>query len=541
MPAGPITKNSLFYGDNLRVLREHIPDASIDLIYLDPPFDADAVTGAHSTETDNNTPITTFDDVWHWNADVEATYNALLRDAPSHVGTLVAILRNAVGGNTTMAAFLVMMTARLIELHRVLKPTGSLYLHSDPLAMPYLKVIVDAIFGAEHYRNTITWQRTTARSDARHNYGQSSDAILFYTKTRHATFNPQYTPYDEVYSTRNFRYSDADGRRYSSSDLRSPQPRPNLVYDYKGYHPHPNGWAVSLERMQELDRDNRLIFPKSNNGRIRVKRYLDELSGRPLGNIWDDIAPVSAQSGEHLGYPTQKPMALLERIIATSSDAGGWVLDPFCGCGTAVTVAQEPERRWIGIDVTYLAILLQRTRLQQAFPDARFDIVGEPESIDAARALADRDSVQFAWWALSLVDARPATGDPCGRPYGAITFIDEAHTRSKQVLVRVIAASADAAAMADAVIEVRDALERGSAVLALLISLTPPTAAMKITAREAGFYHSSGWNQKYPRVQLLTIEALLDGARPKMPPAWGTFRQAERVLEPAATQGTLDL
>lgn len=543
MPPRAITANTLFYGDNLRVLRESIPDASIDLITLDPPFDArmsqHALFKDESSQDDTTTskPIQTFDDVWHWNAAVAETYDALVADTDAPVARVLAAQR-ASAGTCAMTAFVVMMAARLLELHRVLKPTGSLYLHCDSQANQHLKSVIDAIFGPENYRNAIVWQRTASHSDTRSNYGKLTDSILYYTKSRRYIFNPQYASYDEDYIARNFRYSDPDGRHYASGDLRSPQPRPNLVYDYKGYHPHPNGWAVSLEKMQDLDRQGRLILPKRKSGRIRVKRYLDELPGRPPGNIWDDIPPVSARHTEHLGFATQKPRALLERIIATSSNKGDWVLDPFCGCGTAVAAAQKLERRWIGIDVTYLALLVQSRRLRRTFPDAAFDVVGAPQNAVEARALAARAPAQFAWWVLSLVNARPRTDDPLGRPpSGIITFIDAASNVPKRALVRVTTG----AVTPDDIHDARTAVERGDATLVILVTPEAPMNDIKLEAKAAGRYPSPGWGRDYPRVQILTVDALLRGEQPQIPPGRRPRKSPKREQELSVVQKTLEL
>ena len=216
-----------------------------------------------------------------------------------------------------------------------------------------------------------------------------------------------------------YRYVDAHGRRYRLSDLRNPSPRPNLTYEYKGFKPHPNGWAVSLDRMRQYDADGRLEFPKKPDGRIQLRNYLDERRGMPISNVWDDIPPINSQAQERLGYPTQKPEALLERILRTSSNPGDVVLDPFCGCGTTIAAAQKLGRAWIGIDVTHLAIGLIKTRLRDAFGDlARYNVVGEPTTTEDAARLAEDEPYQFQAWALGLVGARPAGGVKKGADKG---------------------------------------------------------------------------------------------------------------------------
>ena len=365
MSPQPITQNTLFYGDNLNILREYISDESVDLIYLDPPFNSIRsynVLFKDESGLDSEAQITAFEDTWHWNHIAEQTYRDLVTSAPDRISQLITALRAFIGTNQMMA-YLVMMAARLVELHRVLKPTGSLYLHCDPTASHYLKIVLDTIFGIRNFKNEITWQRTVSHNDARRKYADVSDTLLFYTKSDKFIFNVQYMEYTEEYIQNFYRYVDESGRRYRIDNLRSPNPRPNLTYDYKGYKPHPNGWAISREKMEKLDAEGRLYFPKTQEGRIQLKRYLDEMSGTPVGCIWTDIKPIQSQADERLGYPTQKPLSLLERIIHASSNPGDVVLDPFCGCGTAIAAAQKLERRWIGIDITHLSIALQKYRL----------------------------------------------------------------------------------------------------------------------------------------------------------------------------------
>ncbi len=544
----PLSQNTLFYGDNLPILREYIPDESIDLIYLDPPFNSNRsynVLFKDESGQEAEAQIAAFDDTWHWNVAAERMYHELVQNAPAKVTTMLGALREFVGANQMMA-YLVMMAARLVELQRVLKPTGSLYLHCDPTASHYLKIVLDTIFGVENFRNEITWKRTNTHNDVRRNFGNLSDIVFYYTKSDNFVFNQAYMSYDENYIERNFKYIDKNGRRYSSSDLRSPNPRPNLTYEYKGYKPHPNGWAVSLEKMQELDKQERLIFPENPNGRIRIKRYLDELPGIPLGNIWDDILPIQSQAQERLGYPTQKPLALLERIIEASSNEGEWVLDPFCGCGTAVAAAQKLKRRWVGIDVTHLSISLMKYRLKDMFDLAEkrdYAVIGEPEDLASAQALARSDRYQFQWWALSLVQAKPLGGDG-GREGkkgsdkgvdGALNFVDEGG-KLQRVLIQVKSGHVKSGDVRD----LRGTVEREGAALGVFITLELPSGEMISEAVRAGYFRSKVWQKDYARVQILTVEELLGGKGIDMPPsAYGTFKQAERVKRKEGEQGSL--
>ena len=526
--------NRLFFGDNLDILRQHIADESVDLIYLDPPFNSNATYNVLFRERsgeESAAQITAFDDTWRWSMESELAYQDVITRQAGKVGDLLAAMRAFLGQND-MIAYLTMMAQRMVELHRVLKPTGSIYLHCDPTASHYLKLLMDAVFGPTNFRNEIVWRRTTNHNDVRRNYSSISDNILFYTKSNDFLFQTPYMPYSQEYVDNSYRYIDENGRRYSARDLRSPHPRPNLTYDYKGYKPHPNGWSVSLERMQELDAEGRLHFPKRTDGRIRLKRFLDEMPGVPAGNIWDDINPIGAQARERLGYPTQKPEALLERIISASSNEGDVVLDPFCGCGTAVAAAERLNRRWIGIDITHLAITLIRHRLQDAFGDdlRHYEVIGEPKDLPGAESLALHDRYQFEWWALGLVDARPARDRKKGADAGIdgyINFFDDNSGKPKRIVVQVKSGGVQRSQIAT----LKSDMEREKADLALFVTLKPPTRPMEQEALEAGFYAPEAFpDHRFPRVQILTIEQLLSGVQPQYPryAPQATFARAPR-------------
>ena len=369
-----VSMNTLYYGDNLKILRDYIKDESVDLVYLDPPFNSNRnynVLFRNESGTDSESQITAFEDTWHWNLAAEQTYSELINE-PDQVGRMIESFRQFIGNNQMMA-YLVMMAVRLKELHRVLKPTGSLYLHCDPTASHYLKIVLDSIFGVQNYRNEITWKRKTGSSSSVHasnRFGTVTDTIFYYAKSVETEFHPQYNPDTKEYKEyikKFFTHVDSDGRMYQIDNLANPALRPNLIYEYKGYKPPANGWAISREKMEQWDKEGRLHFPENPEGRIRRKRYVDELKGMPIQNLWDDIEMISSQSSERLGYPTQKPAALLECIIQASSNEGDVVLDPFCGCGTTIAAAQKLNRQWIGIDITHLAVGLMKLRLKDSF------------------------------------------------------------------------------------------------------------------------------------------------------------------------------
>jgi site-specific DNA-methyltransferase (adenine-specific) len=292
-------KNTLYYGDNLFILREHIQSESVDLIYLDPPFNSNRnynVLFKDEHGTDSEAQIKAFDDTWHWGLEAEHIYAELLTESQPHIAEMIESMRHFIGSNQIMA-YLVMMTARLMELHRVLKPTGSLYLHCDPTASHYLKVVLDTIFGSQNFKNEIVWKRKTGRGDTggtSRKFGNVLDILLFYGKSGNNTFNQLFRASDPDYIKNFFRFTDEKGRRYASDNLASPSLRPNLTYEYKGYKPPPYGWAISKEKMKQWDSEGRIIFPKTPEGRIRRKRFLDELEGEPIQNLWDDISPLSA-------------------------------------------------------------------------------------------------------------------------------------------------------------------------------------------------------------------------------------------------------
>jgi site-specific DNA-methyltransferase (adenine-specific) len=542
----PITRNTLFYGDNLDILQEYIPTETVDLIYLDPPFNSNRsynVLFKDESGKDAESQITAFEDTWHWTKDAEDTYHILIQNAPIHVTTMLGALREFVGTNQMMA-YLTMMTARLIELHRVLKPTGSIYLHCDPTASHYLKIVMDTIFGVENFRNEIIWQRTNVHSDSK-TWSAVSDTILYFTKSSIFTWNPVYLPHSEEYIAAKYRYHDANGRVYSLDNMTSPNPRPNMMYEWKGHSSPSNGWRYSKETMAKLESEGRIWYPDEKSKRPRLKRYLDEMPGRLVSNVWTDIFPINSQAQERLGYPTQKPVALLERIIEASSKNGDVVLDPFCGCGTAIAAAQKLGRKWIGIDITHLSIALMKYRLFDSFDlveKQHYVVLGEPETISGARQLAKDDRYQFQWWSLSLVQAKPLGSDAGTKEGkkgsdkgidGIINFVDE-NNKTQRVLVQVKSGHVKSGDIRDLV----GVVQRENGAIGVFITLEEPSRDMTTEAVSAGYYHSNLWQKDYPRIQILTVEDLLHGKTIDMPKSVPsqTFKQAEKVKKSDATQ-----
>ena len=541
--------NRLYYGDNLDILRsrEYFPDECVDLIYLDPPFNSNRnynVLFKSEAGLDSEAQITAFEDTWHWGETAEDTYRDLITDAPEKVSTAIEALLNLIERNQMMA-YLVMMTARLVELRRVLKSTGSLYLHCDPTASHYLKIVLDAIFGVEKFRNEIVWKRTSAHSDRSQgnvlHMGRIHDVILFYTKSEYATRNSVHTPYDEQYVNDHYKYIEDSGRRYALNNLTAPggSSKGNPFYEVMGVS---RFWKYTEEKMNELIQQGRIVQTKPGNV-PRLKYYLDEMPGVSLQDIWDDIKSLRGKPKERLGYPTQKPEALLERIIRASSNEGDVVLDPFCGCGTAIAAAHKLGRKWIGIDITHLSIALQKYRLQDMFELVSghdYEVIGEPTTVDAAMALAtDSDNegrYQFEWWALSLVGAKPVGGQAGSRKGkkgsdkgidGVINFFEPSEkgkARVKRVIVQVKSGKVKSGDIRD----LKGAVEREKAAIGLFITLELPTQDMLTEALAAGYYESNFWDRRYRKLQILSIRDLLGGDGVDMPPQHGTFKQAAR-------------
>ncbi len=524
-------KNRLYFGDNLDILRREVPDASVDLIYLDPPFNSNAtynVLFKEKSGEESAAQITAFGDTWQWSTETEAVYKEIVTSGPRKLADLAQALLAFLSRNDMMA-YLVMMGLRMVELRRVLKPTGSIYLHCDPTASHYLKLLMDSIFGPEHFSAEVTWKRTGTHSDAKR-WSPVADVLLHYARYGNPTWNPLYEPHSEEYIASKYRYTDTDGRKYRLDNMTSPKPRPNMMYEWKGYPSPQLGWRYSKETMARLEAEGRIWYPDSKSKRPQLKRYLDEMEGVLVGNVWTDIDPINSRAQERLGYPTQKPEALLERIIKASSNQGDIVLDPFCGCGTAVAVAERLKRRWIGIDITYLAINLVQRRLRDSFGGqlSPYEIIGAPKDLQSAEALKEISPHQFEWWAVDLVNARPAKDHKKGADTGIdgyINFFDDKSGNAKQVIVQVKSGYVGVNHVRD----LKGVLERERAPIGVLITLREPTRPMLTEAAAAGFYESEDFPGRYPRLQIFTIAELLEGRKIQYPEyRVETFAKAER-------------
>lgn len=507
--------NNLYYGDNLDVLRRHVTDESVDLVYLDPPFNSNRsynVLFKNRSGDEAQAQIEAFDDTWTWSQQAEAAYRELVEGgAPLRVADALEAMRRLLGDNDVLA-YLVMMAARLVELHRVLKPTGSLYLHCDDAASHYLKLLLDAIFGPEHFHNELIWKRTSGHSDARR-YGRVHDTILFYAKGDHPTWNQLYQAYDPAYVEQYYRYTDANGRRFMSGDLGSAGlSGGGYEYEWKGIV---REWRVPLATMQRLDAEDRIFYTR--NGFPRMKRFLDESKGMPVQDVWTDVEALRSWHQEKLGYPTQKPLGALERIILASSNPGDVVLDPFCGCGTTIDAAQKLDRRWTGIDITYLAIDLISKRLRHTYGDSivgTYKVHGIPHDLDGAQALFDANPFDFERWAVSLVDGQPNQKQVGDKGIDGLIRFPLSATETGRIIVSVKGGKHVNPAMVQ---ELAGALQQHKAAMGVFICMTSPTRGMVEAANHSGSYEHPLTGTAYPKVQIVTVAELLEGKRPKMP------------------------
>ena len=538
--------NKLYYGDNLDLLREHIVTNSIDLIYLDPPFNSNrAYNVLFNEKSGEESPaqIEAFDDTWTWSYEVESLYLDILNgSAPLRVKDNLEAMRKLLGDNDVLA-YLVMMTARLIELHRVLRRPGTLYLHCDPTASHYLKIIMDAIFGSVHFQNEIVWRRTStvkgnAGQGAKH-FGRNADRILMYTKSNEHTFNQIYLPYSQEYIKDKFSYIEPEtGRRFQTVSMLGPggSAKGNPFYEVLGVSRH---WRFSKAEMDRLIQSGRVY--QSKPGMVpRQKYYFDEGKGVELQSLWTDIDSINSRAAERLGYPTQKPIALLERIITASSNPGDIVLDPFCGCGTTVDAAQKLKRRWIGMDITTLAVDLIDARLRHTYTEGireTYEILGIPKELAGAHALFERSPFEFERWCVMLVDGQPNDKQVGDKGIdGTIRIPIDARGSSHRVLVSVKGGATNPAHVRELV----GTVESQRAAMGLFICMKKPTSAMYDAANHSGLYTYPANNKNYPRVQIITVEDLLHDKRPNLPTALLPYFQARRRYPDAGEQLTFE-
>lgn len=523
--------SQLYYGDNLDVLREHVADESVDLIYLDPPFNSNAsynILFKSPAGSGADASIEAFDDTWVWGPAAEEALLDITHSGNHALHTLMQAMRASVGTNA-MLAYLAMMAVRLVELHRVLKPTGSLYLHCDPTASHYLKLVLDAVFGLDNFRNEIVWRRARAHNDRKlKRFGAIHDTIFFYSKSPAWLFNVHYAKKDQNAPKSHDLYVHTDGRLYRKDNCRAPGGRGRL-YDWNR---HSYNWRFSPQERDRLIAEGKIVY--SANGMPRVLRPVDPDRGSPLQDVWTDIDALNSGSGELLGYPTQKPSTLLERIITASSNPGDVVLDPFCGCGTAVDAAQKLGRRWIGIDVTHLAIGLIEKRLREGYGDSvAFETVGVPRDLASAQRLARDDPHQFQAWITLKLGGWPWMGGKKGGDKGVDGYFYYLGRGAKPE-TGVISVKAGTHINPAMVRDLWGVMQRDKHPLGVFVCAGAPTRGMAEEAAAHGIAEMEFG--RFPRLQIFTLAELFSGLKPKLPPLVSPNRRAARVETRASHQ-----
>jgi DNA modification methylase len=522
--------NTLYYGDNLEILRKYVADESVDLIYLDPPFNSNRAynvifqdkTGKYSAAQ-----IQAFEDTWHWSPETQSAFDEMMTgNYPNDLKNMMNAFRQFMDSNDLMA-YLTMMAIRLVELRRVLKNTGSIYLHCDPTANHYLKILLDYVFGSANFRNEIIWQRTRVAKRQSNFWGKNYDNILFYTNSQDFTFNGQFTEHPESYKNSHYNLIEPEtGRRYGLWDFTQSGDGEARRFGESSLKP-PAGkhWIWSQERIDEAFKEGRIVITKG--GMPRLKRYLDVSKGEYVQAIWSDLFDINSMAKERLGYPTQKPVALLERIIQASSNEGGVVLDPFCGCGTAVVAAEKLGRKWMGIDITHLAIALIKKRLADHFPDIKFEVIGEPKSADDAARLFEQSPFQFESWAVSLIGGQPYKSKGGGdRGVDGLLYFEDAASEFHRIIIEVKGGGYHPKDMR----ALKQVMQREEAPLGILIALHPPSRGMMSEAAAMGKWKMPGVDLEYPVLQIITIQELFDGRKLDLPNIRDTLKRANREI-----------
>jgi len=544
-------ENRLYFGDNLEIMRRHVADESVDLVYLDPPFNSDARYNVLFRSTDGSmaqSQATAFRDSWSWQKQTQREFEKIVTEIGGSTAEIISSLHRALGPSDTMA-YLVMMAVRMFEIRRVLRPGGAMFLHCDPTASHYLKVILDGIFRPDEFRNEISWRRSSAHSDAKQGstrFGNVRDVLLFYTKSGGApTWNTQFTAYSEDYIADAYKHFDPDGRRYRMGDLTAAKAGGDTRYPWRIKRPKggnwthdlddeylrpvdgveytaklPYGariWAYSKANMTAMAEKGRIVY--ASTGMPNYKRYLDEMPGVALQNDWTDLRPIAASAAEREGYPTQKPVALLERILKCVTNPGQTVLDPFCGCGTTIHAAQTLGRSWIGIDVATHATSVIQRRLKRHFDvtagqDYRFE--GMPKDFEGARQLASQDPYQFQWWANYMLGVQQV-GDTVqkGRDRGIdgkLFFMQGPGKGPGKLIVSVKGGKRNI----DDLRSLAYVMKREGAEGGIFVTLEPATRDMNREAVAEGDFRSAGG--LYPRLQIISMrEWFEDGLRPVIP------------------------
>jgi DNA modification methylase len=548
--------NRLWFGDNLEVLQSSIADESVDLVYLDPPFNSsrthNVIFEKHPDDFEAvAAQIRAFNDTWHWSPATDHLYQryALAEGLPGPVAAALRALHGLLPEGDTMA-YLVHMAPRLAELHRVLKPNGSLYLHCDPAMSHYLKLLLDAVFGVGNFRNEIIWKRSSAHNSARR-YGAVHDVILFYSRSRHYTWNRVPQPLSPESAGQWYNNTEpGTGRLFKWADLTAPGTREGPSGEpWRGVNPTDKGrhWAIpgfvadiagglpAPQALDALDAAGRIFWPRQAGGVPQVKRYIEEAVGVAAQDVITDIRPLHNVTDERIGYPTQKPVALLERFITASSDRGGVVLDPFCGCGTTIDAAQRLGRNWIGIDIAYVAVDIIVKRLRRNYGSAvSYELNGIPRDVAGAHALADRDKFEFQTWAVTQLDATPT--EQRSRDKG-IDGVASFYLDRKATGRVIISVKGGTNVLPRDVRDLGGTVQAQQAQMGVFLMRGDPTPGIREAAAHAGTYTWPLNGQVYPKVQVLTVAQMVSGIRPVLPPQvqpYGRRARAAKALDAAA-------
>jgi site-specific DNA-methyltransferase (adenine-specific) len=522
--------NRLYFGDNLDWL-EKMAENSVDMIYLDPPFNSKASYNIlYKSPVGADAQRMAFEDTWRWEDGAEAAMEAVRR-ADVSIFRMLQALQGFLGQGDLMA-YLAMMTVRLIHLKRVLRPTGSIFLHCDPTASHYLKTVMDSIFGASNFRNEIIWLRSRNPKGSQHaskKFSPSTDTILYYAKSDAAPFYEDAirVPLSQAELLEKYDRSDELGPYADGPILRSASMgvRPNLVYEYKGFTPPPYGWRVELEKLREIDDEGNLSWSRSGAPRRKLRPTDDR--GNPIGSFWGDIPPLNSQAEERIGYPTQKPLALLERVILSSTAPGDVVLDPFCGCGTALHAAERLGRAWIGIDITYLAIQVIQDRMKTWLPLANYSIEGIPKDEYGARQLAATEPYTFQEWSVGRIGGQAKGRGPDKGIDGEIAFV----TGPGKYGHAIVSVKGGKHIGPDAVRVLKSVVQREAADMGVLICLNDPTQDMRTEAATGGRISLPGGERA--RIQIITVKDLIAGPNLGILTELNTVRAAQeaRVLQ----------
>lgn len=536
-------KNHLYFGDNLTVLRKYVKDESVDLVYLDPPFNSarnySVIFNKHG-ELDAAAQIEAFEDTWQWTHETETQYTEFVTTAPGAVADALTAFRTMLGENDAMA-YLVNMAPRLLELHRVLKPTGSLYLHCDPTMSHYLKVLLDGIFDARNFVNDITWKRSANTSSIAKIFRRAHDCILFYAKSKQYNFAIQYSELSES-GQDHYNYEDENGRYSLPPLMVSGRRNGDTGKPWRGVDPSVRGkegmhWVTTRDKLDAYEEQGLVVWPAKAGGTPRLKFYEHQSRGVAMNDVWEDIPPINSQAAERLGYPTQKPIALLERILNASSKPGDVVLDPFCGCGTTVDAAQKLGRRWIGIDITYISIDLIIKRLQHTYGNditKTFETTGIPRDYAAAQAMFTKDAFEFERWAVSLVSAQPNQKQVGDKGIDGIGRFILGQGKVGKVLVSVKGGKTINPSM---VRDLAGTVKTQGAELGILITLAPATKGITDAINHGGVWKHPANGEEFPVLQHVTIKDLMQGKRPKLPSMYKPYIEAKKQKVTAEMDG----